>query len=99
MTGEDKIDIVKMLPVITNIMSKVDFSKLQNVKVDKITMVYKIKDNKLMVNIKHEPDNKGFNDNFMEILKLCLGSDPKVKLEVNKIETWTTGKNIDHEIK
>lgn len=87
MTNEDKIDIVKMLPVITNIMSKVDFSKLQNIKVDKINMVYKIKENRLMVNIRHEPNNEGFNDNFMEILKLCLGSDPKVKLEVSKIES------------
>lgn len=87
MTNEDKIDIVKMLPVITNIMSKVDFTKLQNVKVDKIKMVYKIKDSKLMVNISHTPDNEGFNENFIEILKLCLGSDPKVKLEVSKIET------------
>jgi len=87
MTNEDKIDLVSMLPVITNIMGKVDFSKLQSVKVDKIKMVYKIKDSKLMVNISHTPDNEGFNENFMEILKLCLGSDPKVKLEVSKIET------------
>ncbi len=87
MTGEDKVDLVKMLPIITNIMGKVDFSKLQNIKVDKIKMVYKVKDGKLMVNISHTPDNEGFNDNFMEILKLCLGSDPKVKLEVVKIET------------
>ena len=86
MTNEAKIDIVKMLPMVTNIMSKVDFSKLQNIKVDKIKLVYKIKDNRLMINVKHEPENKGFNENFMEILKLTLGSDPKVKLEVSEVQ-------------
>ena len=85
MTNE-KLDLVSLLPTITNIMGKVDFDKLKNIKVDKIKIVYKKKDNRLMINIKHEPDNKGFNDNFIEILKLTLSSDPKCKLEVTEIQ-------------
>ena len=82
----DKIDLIGMLPVMTNILGKVDFEKLKDIKVDKIKIVYKKKDNRLMLNIKHEPENKGFNDNFIEILKLTLGSDPKCKLEVTEVQ-------------
>ena len=86
MTDEKSIDLIGLLPTITNIMGKVDFDKLKNIKVDKIKIVYKKVDNKLMLNIKHEPENKGFNDNFIEILKLTLGSDPKCKLEVSEVQ-------------
>ena len=86
MTDEKKIDLIGLLPTITNIMGKVDFDKLKNIKVDKIKIVYKKQNNRLMLNIKHEPENKGFNDNFIEILKLTLGSDPNCKLEVSEVQ-------------
>ena len=86
LTEEKKIDVIGLLPTITNILGKVDFEKLKNIKVDKIKIIYKQKDNKLMINIKHEPENKGFNDNFIEILKLTLGSDPNCKLEVSEVQ-------------
>ena len=87
MTNEKGIDLVSILPVVTNIMGKVDFSKLKNIKVDRIIIKYKQKDNKLMLNIRHEPENKDFNENFMEILKLTLGCDEKVKLEVSEVQS------------
>ena len=86
MTEEKKVDLIGLLPTITNIMGKVDFDKLKNIKVDKIKIVYKKQNNRLMLNIKHEPENKGFNDNFIEILKLTLGSDPNCKLEVSEVQ-------------
>ena len=49
-------------------------------------IIYKKKDNKLMVNIQHEPESKDFNDNFIEILKLTLGSDPNCKLETYEVK-------------
>ena len=84
---KDGIDIVGLLPVITNVMSKIDFSKLKDVKVDKIKIRYKKKNNKLMINIQHEPFNKGFNDNFIQILMLTLGASPECKLDVSEVET------------
>ena len=67
-------------------MSKVDFEKLKNIKVDKVKIIYKKKDGKLMLNVQHEPESKDFNDNFIEILKLTLGSDPNCKLETYEVK-------------
>ena len=78
-TEKNKIDLVALLPMVSNIMAKVDFEKLKNIKVEKLKLIYKIKDGKLMLNISHEPENKEFNESFMEIIKLIFAYDDSVK--------------------
>ncbi len=83
---DNNLDLVKLLPTVTNIISKVDFNKLKSVKVEKLKLLYKIKDSKLMLNISHEPENKEFNESFIEIVKLIFGSDDNVKFECHQVE-------------
>lgn len=83
---ENKIDLITLLPRISNIMSKVNFDKLKNIEVKHLKLIYKIKEGKLMLNISHEPENKEFNESFVEIIKLIFASDENVKFECNQVE-------------
>jgi len=84
---ENKVDVTKMMSMITNVMAQLDISKLGKVgKIEKIKLVYKKQGNKLQMNIIHEPEDKYFNDQFIEIMKMVLGSDSKVPLGVKEID-------------
>ena len=84
----NQVNLQDVLPLLMNIMSKLDFEKLSKTgKIDKLKLIYKKTDGKLLLNITYSPPDKHFADNFLEILKMVLGSSKDVKVEFKEIVT------------
>ena len=76
-----------MMPMIVNLMDKIDMEKLQkSADIDSAVVLYKMCDGKLQLNLKTEPESKEFFESFIEILKVVLSANPKTKITFKELE-------------
>ena len=82
-----KIDMLSMIPMISNLLEKVDLEKLQkNADIDSALVLYKIDGGKVKINLTVEPSSKEFSESFIEILKVVLSSNPKTKIVFKEVK-------------
>lgn len=75
------------MPVITNILGKIDLDKLsKSTAVKDINILFdRKKTGVLKLNIKYNPPDVNFSDNFMEILKLVLSGSEETKVNFKEV--------------
>ena len=75
------------MPVITNILGKIDLEKLsKSTAVKDINILFDVKKTGVLkLNIKYNPPDVNFADNFMEILKLVLSGNEDKKVNFKEI--------------
>ncbi len=82
-----KINMMDMIPMISNLLEKVDLEKLQkNADIDSVLVLYKIDNGKVKINLTVQPDSKEFSESFIEILKVVLSSNPKTKIVFKELK-------------
>lgn len=76
-----KIDMMEMMPMISNLLTKIDLEKLQKSgDIEKAIITYKKEKGKLRINLSFTPESDDFSDSFIEILKVVLTTNPKTEV-------------------
>ena len=75
------------MPVVTNILGKIDLNKLsKSSAVKDINVLYdRKKTGVLKLNIKYNPPDVNFSENFIEILKIVLSGSEETKVNFKEV--------------